>query len=89
MRIDVFLRNSGIVPRRTLAQKMCDGGLVKIDGRTAKAASPVEVGQEISLQMGMSRRRYRVLLLPNRPVAKRDRELCAERLQNAPPEGTG
>ena len=82
MRVDLFLRNSGIVPRRTLAQKMCDGGLVKIDGKTAKPASPVEVGQEIALQMGMSRRRYRVLLLPNRPVAKRDRPAVAELLES-------
>jgi ribosomal 50S subunit-recycling heat shock protein len=82
MRIDLFLRNSGIVPRRTLAQKMCDGGLVKIEGRTAKPASPVEVDQEIALQMGMSRRRYRVLQLPNRPVPKRDRPAVAELLES-------
>ena len=78
----MFLRNSGIVPRRTLAQKMCDGGLVKIDDRTAKPASPVEVGQEISLQLGMSRRRYRVLELPNHPVAKRNRPDMAELLES-------
>ena len=83
MRIDLYLRNSGLVPRRTLAQKMCDGGLVKLDGKSAKPASPVEVGQEISLQMGMSRRRYRVLQLPNRPVAKRDRPDMAELLESS------
>jgi ribosomal 50S subunit-recycling heat shock protein len=82
MRVDMFLRNSGLVPRRTLAQKMCDGGLVKLDGKTAKPASPVEIGQELSLQLGMSRRRYRVLQLPNRPVAKRDRPDMAELLES-------
>ena len=81
MRIDMFLRNSGIVPRRTLAQKMCDGGLVKIEGKAAKPASAVEVGQEISLQLGMSRRKYRVLELPNHPVAKRLRPEMAELLE--------
>ncbi len=80
----MFLRNSGLVPRRTLAQKMCDGGLVKIDGKTVKPASPVEVDQEISLQLGMNRRRYRVLQLPNRPVAKRDRPNMAELLESSP-----
>ncbi len=83
MRVDLFLRNSGLVPRRTLAQKLCDGGLVKIDGKTAKPASPVEIGQELTLQMGMSRRRYRILQLPNRPVAKRDRPEMAELLESA------
>ena len=82
MRIDMFLRNSGLVPRRTLAQKLCDGGLVKIDGKTAKPASAIEVGQELSLQVGMNRRRYRILQLPNRPVAKRDRPDMAELLES-------
>lgn len=83
MRIDLYLRNSGIVPRRTLAQKACDGGLVKIDGRTAKPASPVEVGQEVTVQLGMSRKRYRVLALPNRPVAKAARNEYWELVESA------
>ena len=78
MRIDLFLRNAGIVPRRTLAQKACSGGLVKIDGRTAKPASPVEIGQEITVQLGMSCKKYRILQLPNRPVAKAARTEYAE-----------
>ena len=82
----MFLRNSGIVPRRTLAQKACSGGLVKVDGRTVKPASPVEVGQEIALQLGMSRKRYRVLQLPNRPVAKAARVEYAELIES---EGIG
>lgn len=86
MRIDLFLRNSGIVPRRSQAQKACQGGLVKIDGRTAKPSSAVEVGQEITLQLGMSRRRYRVQELPSRPVAKQRRSECAELLESTPLE---
>ena len=82
MRIDLFLRNAGIVPRRTLAQKACRGGLVKIEGRTAKAASPVEVGQEVTVQLGMSRKKYRVLALPSRPVAKAARQEYAELIES-------
>ena len=86
MRIDLFLRNSGIVPRRTLAQKACNGGLVKIDGRTAKPSSEVAAGQEVAVQLGMSRKRYRVLVLPNRPVAKAARGDIAELIES---EGIG
>ena len=82
MRIDLFLRNSGIVPRRTLAQKACNGGLVKIDGKTAKPSSEVAVGQEVAVQLGMSRKRYRVLALPNRPVAKAARGDIAELIES-------
>ena len=83
MRLDLFLRNSGVVPRRTLAQKACKGGLVKIDGSTAKPSSEVREGQELTVQLGMGRRRYRILQLPTRPVAKRDREQYAELLESS------
>ncbi len=46
MRVDLFLRNSGIVPRRSQAQKLCKGGLVKVEGQPAKASTPVEVGRD-------------------------------------------
>jgi ribosomal 50S subunit-recycling heat shock protein len=82
VRLDLFLRNSGIVPRRSQAQKVCKGGLVEIDGRTAKASSSVEIGQEISVQLGMSRRRYRVLDTPERPVSKQARSDVAELLES-------
>ncbi len=86
MRIDLFLRNSGIIPRRSQAQKACQGGLVKIDGQSAKASSAVEVGQQITVQLGMKRRRYRVLELPGRPVPKQRRSECAELLESTPLE---
>jgi ribosomal 50S subunit-recycling heat shock protein len=82
MRIDLFLRNSGIVPRRTLAQKACHGGLVKVDGHAVKPSSEVEVGQEVTVQLGMSRKRYRVLQLPNHPVAKAARTDYAELIES-------
>ncbi|HEY3396512.1 MAG TPA: RNA-binding S4 domain-containing protein [Armatimonadota bacterium] len=83
MRVDLFLRNSGIIPRRTQAQKACDGGLIKINGKSAKPSSPVEVGQELLVQLGMSRKVYRVLQLPNRPVAKAARTEYAELLESS------
>jgi ribosomal 50S subunit-recycling heat shock protein len=38
----------------------------------------VEIGQEITVQLGMSRKKYRILQLPNRPVAKAARTEYAE-----------
>jgi ribosomal 50S subunit-recycling heat shock protein len=82
MRIDLFLKNTGLVPRRTLAQKACQGGLVKLDGRSAKPSAEVRVGQEISVQLGMSRRRYRVLQLAARAVRKDLRKEYVELLES-------
>jgi ribosomal 50S subunit-recycling heat shock protein len=36
MRLDLFLKASRICPRRTIAQKLCDAGLVLLNGAPAK-----------------------------------------------------
>ena len=41
MRLDMFLRNSGLVPRRPQAKQACDMGLVRLDGHAAKPSSEV------------------------------------------------
>lgn len=74
MRIDKFLRNAGILPRRSRAQEACDEGLVQIDGKTAKSSSDVRIGQVVRIELGLQLREYEVLALPNVPVAKKKRE---------------
>lgn len=86
MRVDVFLRNSGRVPRRTQAKRACEGGLVEVNGQVVKPSTPVEVGQQVTVRLGMSVRRYRILKLPERPVPKEERDdyselLSSERIQ--------
>lgn len=82
MRIDVFLRNSGRIPQRPQAKRACERGLVALDGQPAKPSTPVKVGQEITVRLGMSLRRYRVLQLPSRPVAKGERDNYTELLNS-------
>ena len=82
MRLDTFLRNSGRIPRRTQAKKACEGGLIEVNGQSAKSSTPVKVGQEITVRLGMSVRRYRVLQLPARPVAKAERDNYTELLNS-------
>jgi len=55
MRLDKFLVVARLVKQRTRAKELCDGGHVKADGRTAKAAFDVRPGQ--SLLMTFPRRR--------------------------------
>ena len=74
MRLDVFLANSGRIPRRTQAKQACDRGLVVVEGKPAKAATPVEVGQKITVRTGMSIRVYCILALPLHPVPRDQRE---------------
>ena len=49
MRLDLFLKVSRLILRRTLAQEFCDAGRVKINGMTAKPAREVKVGDEIEI----------------------------------------
>ncbi len=52
MRLDKYLKVSRVVKRRTVAQALCVGGHVKKNGRTAKPAAQVEVGDSIQINFG-------------------------------------
>lgn len=52
MRVDKFLKNSRLIKRRTVAKEACDGGRIKVNGKTAKAGSDVNVGDVLSISFG-------------------------------------
>lgn len=52
MRLDKFLKVSRLIKRRTLAKEVADQGRITINGNKAKAASNVEVGDELVIQFG-------------------------------------
>jgi len=76
VRLDKWLVNTGLVPRRTRAQQACDGGLVKLDGKRSKPSAEVRVGQRVQLSLGMRVAVYEVLAVPERPVARDKRDEC-------------
>ncbi len=58
MRLDLYLKTSRLIPRRSLAQEFCDAGLIKINGATAKSSKEVKTNDEIEIK-----RRDRLILL--------------------------
>jgi len=52
MRIDKYLKNARLIKRRTIAKEACDQGRIKINDKTAKAGSEVNVGDSISITFG-------------------------------------
>ncbi len=52
MRLDKFLQQSRLVKRRTLAKELADAGRVRLNGKTAKAAAEVAVGDRIEVTTG-------------------------------------
>jgi len=71
MRLDLFLKASRFCPRRTVAQKLCDAGLVSVNGSPAKPAHAVNPGDEIRLNRRHKVSTFRVLSVPEaRQTAK-------------------
>ena len=86
MRLDKYLKNVGIVKRRTLAKRLSDEGNVDVNGRKAKPSTDVSVGDRIRVQIGMQIAEYEVLDTADRPVSKAKRDdytrlLNSERVQ--------
>jgi ribosomal 50S subunit-recycling heat shock protein len=72
MRLDVFLKASRLCPRRTIAQKLCDAGLVSLNGVRAKSAHPVKVGDEIVVRRRVRVTTLRVISVPQRNQVSKD-----------------
>lgn len=64
MRLDKFLNSTNILKRRSIAQDMCDHGVVLLNGKPSKSAKEVKVGDEITLVYLEYEEKYRVLDLP-------------------------
>ncbi len=50
MRLDLFLKNSRLVKRRTIARDMCEKGRVLVNGLQAKPAKEVKQGDRITMK---------------------------------------
>lgn len=70
MRLDIFLKQSRLVPRRTLAQQMCEAGAVALNGSPAKSSREVRAGDTIAIRQRGRITTARVLDLPARPPSK-------------------
>ena len=71
MRLDLYLKLSRLVPRRTGAKDMCDTGEVSVNGQAAKAGREVHLGDRVTLLLPTREIAIEVLALPaGRSVSK-------------------
>lgn len=70
MRLDVYLKTSRLVKRRTVAKEACDNGRIFLNGRPGKAGSEVRTGDTIALDYGTRVLTVEVLAVPDGPVPK-------------------
>ncbi|MEG1612545.1 MAG: RNA-binding S4 domain-containing protein [Clostridia bacterium] len=63
MRVDKFLKVSRIIKRRTVAQEACDGKRIEVNGKAAKPAKEIKVGDIVSVRFGDKTFTFRILSL--------------------------
>ena len=84
MRLDLFLKASRLVARRSAAQALCEAGLVLVNGAAAKSSRAVRVGDEIELRRRQQILLIRVAALPaTKQVARADARGLYEILSDA------
>ena len=52
MRLDLFLKETRIIKRRTIAKEYCDRGLVIANDKVAKPSFEVKDGDNIDIKLG-------------------------------------
>jgi len=64
MRVDKFLNSVNITKRRAVSEDMCRNGVVEINGKVAKAAKDVKVGDTVTINYLQKSVSYKVLQIP-------------------------
>ena len=64
MRLDLFLKLSRLIPRRSVAQEFCDKGLIEVNGTTAKSSKEIKPGDEITIRKRNAVTTVRVTRVP-------------------------
>lgn len=65
MRLDLFLKASRVVLRRSIARQLCDAGAIKVNGVVTKASKELKPGDEVEIKRGSRRTTYRVVAIPS------------------------
>ncbi len=70
MRLDKYLKVSGLVKRRTVAKQLCDAGRIRVNGNPAKAGTRVKQDDEVDLFLGRRRLKIRVQNIEAAPTSR-------------------
>lgn len=71
MRLDLFLKASRLIARRSLAQKFCDAGLVSVNNLAAKSSREIKAGDEIKITKGNRLTKVSVSHVPDKKQVSR------------------
>ena len=72
MRLDLYLKASRLVTRRSVAKDLCEAGRIKVNGLAARASKEVKTGDAIELLRGTRVTTVRILSIPSTKQMSRD-----------------
>lgn len=87
VRVDRWLWSVRVTKSRSAATEACGGGHVKVNGTTAKPATPVRPGDEVVAQLGRRRRVLEVVRCIDKRVGAPVAATCFVDRTPAPPPG--
>jgi ribosomal 50S subunit-recycling heat shock protein len=64
MRLDLFLKSSRLVIRRTIAQELCDAGYLKVNGVIARSSRSLKAEDVVELRRRNKVTTFRVVEIP-------------------------
>ena len=77
MRIDKFLKVSRLLKRRTIANEACDGGRVKVNGKTVKPSHTIKEGDIVEIGFNSGTVKFKINAIKEN-VRKEDAEKLYE-----------
>ena len=69
MRLDLVLKQSRLIKRRTIAKELCDAGKISINGKVGKPSSEVNDGDILELKLGQKYLKVKITFIQH---GKRD-----------------
>ena len=85
MRLDLFLKASRLCPRRSVAQQLCDAGLVLLNGTPVKSAHVVRVDDQLTIRKRDKELVVRVSSVPAaRQTSRKDAATLYDLLSETP-----
>ena len=84
MRLDLFLKWSRIILRRTLAKETCDAGRVAVNDKEAPAGREVRVGDKVAIRLPRRVLTVRIRSIPPRAPGKETAREMIEILSDRP-----
>ncbi len=71
MRLDLYLKRTGLVKRRSWAEELCETGAVIVNGRKGKKGKDVAPGDILDIKLRRRALKVKVIQLPEKNISKK------------------